>query len=232
MSGKDDPEVVEFLSLFKKLRAEIHDDPSDLEQKAAQDAALGRLCLAVESAASPLWHSQSWGQTRFVHPVDPAFIKAWRVFESDYLGRLLGIKFAKLGISIDRSKGEPFEGSRLELEWHYAEQEARGRAGAIDQVFEFASEQLLFLGGDLDDLGEQVESGIQAWEKLRQECGLNVEGIFLRRSLIPFTLVPRHVPSHYSPQEQRSLLTNLQQAHEAFMLRCSVCGVGPHALHR
>ncbi len=219
MASKDDQDVIDFLTLFAKLRAEIRDDPYDLEQKTGKDDALRRLCLAVNDAAAHLRSSESWGRRRFAHPVDPAFIEAWHVYEAEYSGPLAGVFFADMGWTSDRL-GEPFKGSRVDLAWHYAEQEAREKTRAIGAVFVFAEEQveLLSEGDRPEEEVKEIENGILAWTQLTAECGVDVKGIFLRRRLIPFTLVPRHVPNHYSHLEKRSLLTNLQQAHEAFML--------------
>ena len=41
--------------------------------------------------------------------------------------------------------------------------------------------------------------------------------MFRRRKLVPFVLIPRHVSAHHGDAEKLSLLTHLQQAHEAFV---------------
>lgn len=216
MSGKDHENVVKFLSLFTKLRAEIHDDPSHLKAKAAEDEPLRRLCLAVLDAAWPLMHSESRGRERFEAPVNSAFIEAWRDFEAHYFAPLGAIEFAEMGI--DLNGFERFEGSKLDLEWEYAVEEAREKSQAIDHVFEFASEQVKCEESYFSEsLVNKIETGTRAWQQLTQECGLDVERIFLRRSLIPFTLIPPHVSNQYGFQETLSLFTHFQQAHDAFV---------------
>jgi hypothetical protein len=49
---KDSTEVIEFMALFQKLRDWIDDDPNGLEQLAADDEALKRLCKSLGFAAN------------------------------------------------------------------------------------------------------------------------------------------------------------------------------------
>jgi len=56
-----------------------------------------------------------------------------------------------------------------------------------------------------------------AWKRLVVETGFDLRGIFRRRGLVPFVLIPRHVSRHHGEAEKLSLLTHLQQAHDAFV---------------
>jgi len=51
---KDSTEVIEFMALFQKLRDWIDDDPIGLEQLAADDEALKRLCKSLGFTATLL----------------------------------------------------------------------------------------------------------------------------------------------------------------------------------
>ncbi len=47
--------------------------------------------------------------------------------------------------------------------------------------------------------------------------GANLEGVFRRRELVPFVLIPRHVAKHHGSKEKFSLYEYLRQAHNAFV---------------
>ena len=63
---------------------------------------------------------------------------------------------------------------------------------------------------------EEVEGGVEAWKSLVDEVGFDLEGVFRRRALVPFINIPSHVAKRHG-DETLSLLTLLQQAHEAFV---------------
>ena len=97
------------------------------------------------------------------------------------------------------------------------------RAGGIEEALDFANEEAhqdVDFGGHRDypeGFAQGIVDGVSEWNRLRQETGFDLEGVFRRRDLVPFVMVPRHVSSHHGEQEGLSLLTNLRQAHEAFV---------------
>ena len=58
---------------------------------------------------------------------------------------------------------------------------------------------------------------IATWRRLKEESGFDLSGIFRRRELVPFVLIPRHVSKSHGEAEKLSLLTHLQQARDAFV---------------
>jgi hypothetical protein len=135
---------------------------------------------------------------------------------AQYFASLGVIEFAEMGIDLDGV--ERFEGSTLDLDWNNAAEEAWAQSRSIDFIIQFALDQLRDGAGKFlsDELANNVEIGGLAWQDLTQKCGLDVEGVFLRRLLIPFALIPRHIPEHCGKQKL-SLFTHLQQAHDAFV---------------
>jgi len=63
----------------------------------------------------------------------------------------------------------------------------------------------------------EIQDGIAAWERLKQDTGFDLQGVFRRRALVPFVLVPRKVAAKHGSAETLSMLNNLRQAHDAFV---------------
>ena len=65
---------------------------------------------------------------------------------------------------------------------------------------------------------EQVVKWAKAdWNRLKDEAGFDLRGVFRRRALVPFVLFPRHVAAQHGRAEMLSIYENLRQAHEAFV---------------
>jgi formylmethanofuran dehydrogenase subunit D len=58
-------------------------------------------------------------------------------------------------------------------------------------------------------------------ERLIGDHGLDLRGVFRRRALVPFVLVPRSIAAKHGSAEKLSMLKNLQQAHDAFVFGAS-----------
>ena len=56
-----------------------------------------------------------------------------------------------------------------------------------------------------------------AWERLKREAEFDLRGVFRRRELVPFVLIPRPVVVKHGSTEALSMLKILQQAHDAFV---------------
>jgi hypothetical protein len=213
---KDSTEVIEFMALFQKLRDWIDDDPNGLEQLAADDEALKQLCKSLGFAASFLSMNEKRQRRLFSAPVDPKFIEAWRAYEARYASPISGIFLSDIGLDLCSS---PIENkSKADFLWETADDDAKDQAKAIEGAIDFANDQATddwrdFPGG----FRESIEEGTSAWNRLAKETGFDLRGIFRRRELVPFVLIPRHVSQHHGEAEQLSLLTHLQQAHDAFV---------------
>jgi len=214
MFEKDHGDSVKFLGLFQRLREVIDDDPSGLEALAADDEPLKKLCLDVGNAALPISLAESGQRELFTGPVDPIFIREWRVYEERYAATIGQILLADL-IGMDLNRLDPVTGSELERRRKFAADSAREEACAIEEIFAIAGDAAPYWSDQ--DVADSFERGTEEWSKLVSQVGFDLEGTFRRRKLIPFVLIPRHVSDYYGGGESLSLLTHLRQAHEAFV---------------
>ena len=209
-----DEDAARFLMLFNKLRAATGDDASSLMSRAGTDESFRRLCLEVASAAWPLWHAERRVRERFMAPVNPKFIEAWRQFEAHYFAPLGVIEFAEMDLDISGTESE--SAKAFDRRCKFAAEEARDLKQSLECGLQFVEDQTNQTDLYDDDFLETLKRSASAWKQLTQECGLDVEGVFFRRELIPFTLIPSHVSNFYGA-EKLSLFTHLKQAHDAFV---------------
>lgn len=201
--------------LFQRLRDTIGDDTLELEKRASADEALKRLCNDVGFAAYFLMNEKRQRRL-FAAPVDPKFIAAWRSYEDKYASPISGIFLSDLDLGPSASPVE--KRSRVDVLWENADDEAKEQASALEGAIEFAFEQATNDWRDFGDgFRERIEEGSSAWSRLKKETGFDLRGIFRRRELVPFVLIPRHVSQHHGDKEKLSLLTHLQEAHDAFI---------------
>ena len=214
--AKDSTEVIKFMALFQKLRDWIDDNPTDLEKLAADDEVLSRLCNDLGFAAAFLSMNEKRQRRLFSAPVDPKFIAAWRAYEEKYASPIAGMFLSDIGLDTSASLVE--NKSRADFLWEAADDDAKDQANAIKSALNFAHDQAT---DDWRDFGggfrDSIEDGTAAWDRLATETGFDLRGVFRRRELVPFVLVPRHVSQHHGEAEKLSLLTHLQQAHDAFV---------------
>ena len=107
-----------------------------------------------------------------------------------------------------------------DLQWNYADEDAEEQAKGIEEAIAFAqynAEADYRWDASQKEFIQQVEEGVAAWERLRNDTGFDLRDVFRRRALVPFVLVPRHVAAKYGNTKTFSMLTNLQQAHDAFV---------------
>lgn len=215
--GKDSSEVVDFMLRFQQLRSVINDDPSGLVKRASADEALKLLCNELGSAATILSLAEKRQRKLFASPVDPKFIEAWRDYNARFASQIGDIFWSELGL-ID---SETFIEKQWTLNdrWEMADDDAAEDAAALESALSFALDQAT---DDYRDLGEgfreRIEDADSSWNRLKDEVGFDLRGVFRRRELVPFVLIPRHVAQHHGDGEKLSLLSHLQQAHDAFVL--------------
>ena len=215
-SGKDSDAVVKFMILFQRLRDAVDDDSADLEKLAADDETLKYLCGELHSVAWFLTTNEKRQRRLFSAPVDPNFIAAWRVYEERYEPPVSGVFWSDFDFGPNASPAHKL--SRADLLWENADDEAKNQAEALEGALNFALEQATDDHRNFSEgFRESIEEGNSAWERLKRETGFDLRGTFRRRELIPFVLIPRHVSQHHGETEKLSLLTYLQQSHEAFI---------------
>lgn len=217
-SGKDSAEVVRFMTLFARLKDWIDDDPMDLAALAQSDDSVRHLCDELSLAAYVLARRQRHRTELFAAPVDPKFIADWRQYEERYASKVAGIWLSRT--YPEREPGDSSKLSALDLEWENADDEASEQASGIEEAISFAQ-----ISADQHERWEaeqegwimRIKEGVDAWTGLQYETGFDLRGVFRRRALIPFVLVPRHVAAKYGNSAKLSLFKNLKQAHDAFV---------------
>ncbi|MES0179691.1 DUF4145 domain-containing protein [Mesorhizobium sp. M0025] len=215
---KDSPAVIEFMAIFAKVKDWCDDDPGELLRLSEDDDGVKSLSDTLFWSGIHLERNERRRRELFAAPVDPNFLAQWRDFEErfrDIVGRIfLSEIYEAFGDSTASSVV-----SKADLQWDNADDEAKEQAGGIDGAIDFArfnaDQELRWI--DQPNFIERIEDGIGAWERLKQETGFDLHGVFRRRALVPFVLVPRKVAAKYGNTQQFSMLHNLQQAHDAFV---------------
>ncbi len=215
--GKDSAEVIKFMALFNKLKDWSDDDPEGLFDFAAGDESVKDLCVELVFVAHFLKMNERRARLVFAAPVDPAFIASWRDYEERYQSVVSDVWLSDMFPGL--ASPEPARVPSADLQWEKADAEAGEQAGGIKEAIDFAQfnadQEYRWL--DQPDFIERVEEGIAAWERLKQDTGFDLQGVFRRRALVPFVLVPRQIAAKHGSAETLSMLKNLQQAHDAFV---------------
>lgn len=211
---KESMEVVKFMTLFQRLRGWIDDEPAELERLANDDVSVLHLCNELFGAATFISMNERRRRQLFAAPVDPKFIAAWRDYEERYASPIAGAFLLALGNERQKTEKRP----PRDFLWETADEDAKGEAYGIENALDFAEDQATQDWRDFPEgFREGIVDGIATWRRLKEESGFDLRGIFRRRELVPFVLIPRHVSKSHGDAEKLSLLTHLQQAHDAFV---------------
>lgn len=217
-SSKDSPEVVKFMTLFARLKLYSDDAPEDLSELAANDSSVKDLCIQLSLAAHFLQVNERRARVLFAAPVDPTFLAAWRDYEERYETNISGVFLSDLLPELGTADHSRVP--KADTLWDNADDEAAEQADGIKQAFDFAQfniEQEHRHDSFSDGFVDTIQDGLAAWERLERETGFDMQGVFRRRALIPFILVPRQIAAKHGNAETLSMLKNLQQAHDAFV---------------
>jgi hypothetical protein len=193
LNPKDSAEVMEFMTLFARLKQWCDDAPDELADFAKTDSSVRELGFSLSLTASFLKMNEKRHRALFASPVDPAFLVAWRDYEARYEAVLADTWLADFMPEL--GSGEPSQVLKADLQWDVANDEAMEQSSGIEEAIEFAH---LNANQDWRDFPEgsveRVQDGVAAWERLQRDTGFDLHGVFRRRELIPFVLVPRQVP--------------------------------------
>lgn len=228
--GKDSLEVVNFMELFARLKDWSDDDPEGLFDFAESDESIKELCSALAMVAHSLRMNERRARILFAAPVDPKFLLIWRDFEDRYEIAVSNVWFADILKSIigNDTPSIPDTSRRADFAWDSANDEASEQAGGIEDAIAFARDNIeqthrhdSFPEGFVDE----IEEGLAAWDRLRGETGFDLHGVFRRRALVPFVLVPRSIAAKHGPGEKLSLLQSLQEAQHAFVFGATYAAI-------
>lgn len=216
--GKESREVIEFLKYFEELKEIIDDQPHGLTELADHDEGVMEICRDLYRCGIRLSLSERAHRELHAAPVDPRFIESWREYEKRYQAVLANV----VSDPIFRGAEGPIgpDAAFLPSDWEKADGAAEDAALGITEAIDFAYyniSQSERWDDDQQGFVYRVEKGVFAWEGLNKTVGLDLQGIFRRRALVPFVLVPRAVSAKHGSAERISLLRNLQQAQEAFI---------------
>ena len=215
---KDSVEVMNFMTLFARLKQWCDDTPQGLAEFAKADSSVNDLGMSVSVAASILKMNEKRHRALFAAPVDPAFLAAWRDYEARYESLLVDLWIADLIPDLDIGSGALYPVLNADFQWNVADSDAGEQASGIEKAIEFAQTNADQDWRDFPEgFVEQVQDGVAAWERLQRDTGFDLRGMLRRRALIPFVLVPRQVHAKQGSAEKLSLLKNLLQAHDAFV---------------
>jgi hypothetical protein len=218
VSGKDSGEVIKFLGLLTKLKEWSDDDPDGLRSLASADDGVRELCDQLFWIAQSLRTSERHYPQLFASPVNPKVIAAWREFEERFENVIGEIWLDGLGLGLipTSERRQQKEEPRADWRWENADAHAKEEAEVIQSAVDYANAHAT--EGIIEGTyRETIEHGIAAWERLKSEAGFDLRGVFRRRQLVPFVLVPRHVAAKQASAEALSLLKNLREAHDAFV---------------
>jgi hypothetical protein len=191
------------------------DDLAALSGLAKEDEGVKDLCNQLSKTASHLRSDERRCPELFAAPVDPRFLTAWRDFEERFERPLAFIWLADLLPEVGNT--DPEHASEADFQWENADHDASEKAHAIEAAIDFAYETA-FSEEFLDEnFCERINDASAAWHELKDNVGFDLQGVFRRRELVPFVLVPRHVSAKEGSAQRLSMLKNLQQAHDAFV---------------
>lgn len=217
LNSKDSVEVIKFMTLFARLKDWCDDAPDELADLAKSDSSVRDLAVELSLAATFLKMNERRHKALFAAPVDPAFVKAWRDYEAHYEAVLTDIWISDFLPELESI--EPSHVVKADLLWENANSEAKTQASCIDAAIDFAQTNADQEDRWIDnpDYISEIQDGIAAWERLSKDTGFDLQGVFRRRALVPFVLVPRQIAAKHGSAETLSMLRNLQQAHDAFV---------------
>ena len=206
------------MTLFAQLKEWSDDQPQGLAELAATDASVEGLCFELGLAAHLLQVNERRKRALFSAPVAPNFLAAWRDYEHRYEAVVRDIFFGDM--VKEQRASQSLNTPKADLEWADRDAQGEGEAVGIGDAIEFArhyaEDENRWLASE-EKFIQGINDGIAAFERLTGETGFDLRGVFRRRALVPFVLVPREVAARHGSTEKLSMLTNLQQAHDAFV---------------
>ena len=227
ISGKDSDEVVSFMVHFQRLKTCVDDNPENLIEDAIRDESVVDLCDALWWDAFRLRNAERRHPELFTAPVDPAFIKHWRDYEARYddlvswisatvfVGSLVPDEPFDLAAELRGSRTRPMKPEQI---WESADHAAAEKVALMETACSFATDQIGqddHWDDDQEDWIHDIEKGLELWKLFPAQVGLDVRGVFRRRELVPFVMIPRKVAN--VDGKRLRLLHNLGEAQSAFV---------------
>jgi hypothetical protein len=226
------PLVVQFMTAFNKLKDWSDDDPRGLAELASNDESICDLCTHLYDCAVELRDAELASTQAFTSSTNQAFRSAFRDFEERYEQALMWIALAQ-----SRKTGQPvrFASASLphDVQGEFAKYIGSRRSVSMQglmiavKIHEAELNQTLEkLRGRSDDEPPIVEDALETWDQLETSVGLDLQGAFRRRELLPFTLPSQMLSGKNYDSKIMSLLGNLEDAQRAFVFGAMRAAVG------
>ena len=211
------PDINRFMGLFSQLKKRVDDLPETMAELAKADSGLKKLCIGVYFAANNIKEKERWNRKIFDTPECADYPLAWR----DYQSRYHKIVF-EMGVGDVLALFKPALPSSkpgANNVWKIADLEGRERAASTRAAIDFYEHNIEMLDRlfDQEEHAERIIAGIENWERLRGNIGLDLRRVFRRRALVPFVLIPPKVANREDNPARLSMLQSLQQANDAFI---------------
>ena len=207
-----------FLVAFDKLRSLTDNSPAFLDANWRDRDDLKNLCRELDGYRRIFGAAEEWTHVAFTAHVPAAASKARRDFEARWQQLVTNIADHDFWALF----GEEFLSQFLDAEtlsdplgkdivaWQSG---ARNDAANIEYAFQYLLNQRSL---DEDDDFDWVDETQSSWDRLIRVVGLDLRGIFWRRSSLPHILFPSHVSNQYGP-ERTSIYRRLHDAERAFI---------------
>jgi hypothetical protein len=241
----DHSDAEHFMACFSELRSRCRDRPEDLSALTAAHGEMLELCRDLNDVAQRLHASELAYAEAHTGPTSPAFIETWRVyvarFEASVLRSLLShsegleaLSFSTVGNLSPRGSwlAADAAATQLELQLHVMRDFARRFRLSIDEANKAVRYRVPTPDDDLRDSGlERTQAGeacvdadvaeegqsLDPLGSFVSTVGLEPRGLWRRRVLLPFVLVPRHVSARQGASRPAAMLMNLEEAQRAFV---------------
>jgi hypothetical protein len=223
-TAMNDPDVINFMTLFCELCRWMKDDPSKLRIMVANDDTLAKLCNDLQFAGLVVRLDKRHSRKRFPGSVSNEFVTAWLEYEECWEPLVLDAVSDYIfgGIELADAYGTNAR-EEFARRWELADEEARNTIAGFEMAMERATDSLK-VGNFPEDYAEAIEDSVVEFRLLPERVGKDLRGILRRRRLVPMVLIPAHLTEHHEkiwepqPNNRISLLLHLQQTQEAFIL--------------
>jgi hypothetical protein len=214
----DSTHVVEFMTLFASVRERVGGDPTRLFDLAHSDSNFREVCVRLSDTHFFLDYLNQKSRHKYIVPVNPDFVQAWREYEARYAALINPFAAAAMGLGdLPETPSEPRNLSSYYARFESADEEGRRLADAIRAALDLAHTELEQGDYLTDEHALSVADGLNAWDSLSDKIGLDFQGVFRRKRLLSIILVPRHVSDKHGSAERMSLYTYLTESQDAFV---------------
>jgi len=222
--------VVQFMTVFQKVKVRTKGNPQDLSRLCQNDDGLASLASELNHLATSIARELVTQRERYVLDSSPEFIAAYREYLRDYedavepiaankdkqflseIGKLLQEDpervrnaFRKIGVDIDLDAPDDFDPLKDDP------------VNSFELMVRVVESMASVPDESRDDFSDQMYKAVGAWLFFQNTIGIDLAGIYQRWKATPVTFVPRHVSNRHGLTEPGSLYDTLRQAHRAYV---------------